>query len=189
MKFTNGYWLVKDEIEPVYAVEYYEHKITDKGLTVYVATNHVEGRGDILNRPLLTVTFSSPMPDVIRVSAVHFAGAVEKGPFFELFPEEGEEDFISVAEEQDKLVFTSGETSAVIDKRPNAWSVRFVRGGKLLTETSWRNMAYMKNKETGKNYMLEQLLLDVGESVYGFGERYTNFVKNGQEIEIWNEGI
>ena len=187
MKFTNGYWLVKDEIEPVYAVEYYEHKITDKGLTVYVATNHVEGRGDILNRPLLTVTFSSPMPDVIRVSAVHFAGAVEKGPFFELFPEEGEEDFISVAEEQDKLVFTSGETSAIIDKRPNAWSVRFERGGKLLTETSWRNMAYMKNKETGKNYMLEQLLLDVGESVYGFGERYTNFVKNGQEIEIWNE--
>lgn len=35
--------------------------------------------------------------------------------------------------------------------------------------------------------MVEQLLLDVGEYVYGLGERYTPFIKNGQTVEIWNE--
>lgn len=34
--------------------------------------------------------------------------------------------------------------------------------------------------------MHEQLSLSVGECVYGLGERFTPFVKNGQTIEIWN---
>ena len=29
MKFTNGYWLMRDEITPLYAVEYHSHKITE----------------------------------------------------------------------------------------------------------------------------------------------------------------
>ena len=47
-------------------------------------------------------------------------------------------------------------------------------------------MAYMKDVHTGKHYMVEQLALDVDEYVYGLGERFTNFVKNGQSIDIWN---
>ena len=45
----------------------------------------------------------------------------------------------------------------------------------------------MHNRETGKNYMVEQLLIDVDEYVYGLGERFTPFVKNGQTVEMWNE--
>ena len=45
----------------------------------------------------------------------------------------------------------------------------------------------MQNTETEKNYMLDQLLPDVDEYVYGFGERFTPFVKNGQIVEMWNE--
>lgn len=33
--------------------------------------------------------------------------------------------------------------------------------------------------------MLGQLSLDVGELVYGLGERFTPFVKNGQTVDIW----
>lgn len=36
-------------------------------------------------------------------------------------------------------------------------------------------------------YMREQLSLSVGECVYGLGERFTPFVKNGQMIDMWNE--
>ena len=36
-------------------------------------------------------------------------------------------------------------------------------------------------------FMREQLQLSVGELVYGLGERFTPFVKNGQSIDIWNE--
>ena len=32
-----------------------------------------------------------------------------------------------------------------------------------------------------------QLHLSVGENVYGFGERFGAYVKNGQTIDIWNE--
>ena len=36
-------------------------------------------------------------------------------------------------------------------------------------------------------FMRQQLSLGVDEKVYGMGERFTAFVKNGQSIDIWNE--
>ena len=36
-------------------------------------------------------------------------------------------------------------------------------------------------------YMMTELSLAPGECVYGFGERFTAFVKNGQTVDIWNE--
>lgn len=185
MKFTNGYWRIREEIEPVYAVEYYDSRIMDQELVVYAATRHMADRGNTLNQPMLAVTFSSPMENVIKVSAVHFKGAAYKGPHFEV--EERTGDFVSVTEDEEKLVYTSGRTSAVIWKAADGWRVEFRDGERLLTESSFRNLAYMQNRETKRNYMAEQLLLDVGECVYGLGERYTPFVKNGQVVEIWNE--
>lgn len=35
-------------------------------------------------------------------------------------------------------------------------------------------------------YVRVQLALGVGEQVYGFGERFGPFVKNGQSIDVWN---
>jgi len=35
--------------------------------------------------------------------------------------------------------------------------------------------------------MCEQLSVGVGECIYGLGERFTAFVKNGQVVDIWNE--
>ncbi|MBR2699975.1 MAG: alpha-xylosidase, partial [Clostridia bacterium] len=36
------------------------------------------------------------------------------------------------------------------------------------------------------DYMIDSLNLDVGERVYGLGERFTAYVKNGQVVNIWN---
>ena len=38
-----------------------------------------------------------------------------------------------------------------------------------------------------KSFMRVQMDLDIGEKVYGLGERFTPFVKNGQTVDIWNE--
>lgn len=57
----------------------------------------------------------------------------------------------------------------------------FYEGDTFLTESSFRNLSYMQNTKTGKNYMLEQMFLDVDEYVYGLGERFTPFVKNGPD--------
>ena len=77
----NGYWLLKDEIKAVYAVEYASHKVKENEVTVYLPSSHIADRGNCLNLPMLTLTLSSPMEGVIKVSAVHHAGALSKGPF------------------------------------------------------------------------------------------------------------
>ena len=46
-------------------------------------------------------------------------------------------------------------------------------------------LSYMETPEGP--FVRAQLELDVGEKVYGLGERFTNFVKNGQVVDIWNE--
>ncbi|UUZ80135.1 alpha-xylosidase [Paenibacillus sp. P26] len=54
-----------------------------------------------------------------------------------------------------------------------------------LTSSGFKSMGYVLS-EDGQTYMKEQLGLSVGECVYGLGERFTPFVKNGQSVEIWN---
>ena len=54
---------------------------------MYAATKPLQGRGDTLNLPLLTVRFSSPMENVIRVQIVHHKGGRPRGPEFELKPQ------------------------------------------------------------------------------------------------------
>ncbi len=124
------------------------------------------------------------MEDVIKVSIRHFEGAAYRGPFAEIRQTDPQ---VQIEETDTELIYQSGRTRAVIDKRPGSWGIRFLDGERELTGTGWRNMAYMQNGETGRNYMVEQLALDVDESIYGLGERFTPFVKNGQVVEMWNE--
>lgn len=184
MKFTNGYWLLKDEIKAVYAVEYASHKVKENEVTVYLPSSHIADRGNCLNLPMLTLTLSSPMEGVIKVSAVHHAGALYKGPFAEIQNENPE---VVIEDTEKALIYKSGSLKAVLDKTPGAYKLAFYEGERLLTESSFRNLAYMQNTKTGKNYMLEQLAIDVDEYIYGLGERFTPFVKNGQIVEMWNE--
>ena len=184
MKFTNGYWLLKDEMKAVYAVEYASHIVKGKEVTVYIPSGHIADRGNCLNLPMLTLTLSSPLEGVIKVSAVHHAGALYKGPFAEIQNESPE---VVIEETEKALIYKSGSLKAVLDKTPGAYKLAFYEGERLLTESSFRNLAYMQNTKTGKNYMLEQLAIDVDEYIYGLGERFTPFVKNGQIVEIWNE--
>jgi len=185
MKFTSGYWMTKKEITPLYAAEYASHRIKGDGLIVYAPSAHIGDRADCLNLGMLTIHLSSPAEDVVKVSVRHFDGGVCRGPFAEIC----ESGTVSAAieETENELIYTSGHTRAVIDKRPSSWGITFLDGDRELTKTGWRNMAYMKNEAEGKCYTLEQLALDVDEYIYGLGERFTPFVKNGQTVDMWNE--
>ena len=184
MKFTEGYWCIKKEITPLYAVEYADSRRNDNELIVYAPGKHIADRGDCLNLGMLTIRLTSPMEDVIRVSVSHFEGTVCRGPFARIY---GTSPHTVVEETDEEIRYRSGRTTAVIDKRPNSWGIHFLDGDRELTSTGFRNMAHMTNRETGKCYMVEQLALDVDEYVYGLGERYTPFIKNGQSVEMWNE--
>lgn len=184
MKFTNGYWLMREEITPDFAVEYADSRIDGNDLYIYVPCKHISGRGDSLNTALLTVKLSSPMEDVIKVSVVHFAGALYQGPFVpvkELCP------YVEITEDDNEIVYQSGALKAVVNKQPSSWGIIFYDGNRRLTDTGFRNMAHMNNRDNGKTYMAEQLAIDVDEYIYGLGERFTPFVKNGQIVDMWNE--
>lgn len=184
MKFTNGYWLMRKEYEPTYAVEYAGHEVNGEELVVYGVGKHITGRGDCLNVGMLTVTLSSPMEDVIHVEIVHFDGTVGKPVRPTIYLSQRK---VIICEEENALIFQSGETKAVISKAPENWCIEYYKNETLLTKTDYRNMARILNKNTGESYMTEQLSLGVGEYVYGLGERFTPFVKNGQVVETWNE--
>ena len=184
MKFTDGYWQIRKNIEPLYAAEFYDRNVTENELTVFAPGMPLGSRADSLNLGMLTVKFSSPLEDVIKVSICHFEGSIERGPFVEV---EDSKPEVELVENEDAIVFKSGKTSAVIDKRAMSWNIRFLNEDSEITNSGFKNMARMYDSNAKKSYMVEQLAIDIDECIYGLGERFTPFVKNGQTVEMWNE--
>lgn len=184
MKFTDGYWMVKKEMEPLYATEYASCRRDGSALTIYAPARHISDRGDCLNLGMLTVRLSSPMENVIKVSITHFEGAAYSGPFAEITKTDPQ---VTIEETNKEIMYQTGNTRAVIDKRPNSWGIRFLDGSRELTNTSFRNMAHIINRQTHRCYTAEALAIDIDEYIYGLGERFTPFIKNGQTVEMWNE--
>lgn len=182
MKFTDGNWLIRQGAHPYYAAEAYEISAGKETLTLYAPTRAINHRGDTLGGPLLTIAFSSPMPDVIGVSISHYAGEKERGPDFEVHSQRGTSPAIDVGE--DAATFTSGRLSARVSRK--GWDVSFLAEGRAITRSPSRGMGYVELDGEG-TFVHEQLALGVGECVYGLGERFTSFVKNGQVVEIWNK--
>lgn len=184
MKFTNGFWLLKEGITPIYAVEYAGHEIRGNTLTVYAVQNHIRNRGDCLNLGILTLTLTSPQENIIHTELTHFAGSASLPPRPETASRQPK---VEITETETHLVYRSGTLEARICKAPSGWNIDYYDGDDRLTSTGYRNEARMLNRDTEESFMVEQLSIDIGESIYGLGERFTPFVKNGQTVSIWNE--
>lgn len=184
MKFTDGYWNMKKNITPLYAAEYADRRVEGNKLTIYAPGKHISSRGDCLNLGMLTIVLSSPMENIIKVSVTHFEGSAYNGPFIQTYDVPVD---VSIEETDDELCYISGNTRAVIDKRPGSFGIRFMDGSRELTNTGHHNMAHMSDRSANKTYMVEQLSVDIDEYIYGLGERFTPFVRNGQSVDMWNE--
>ncbi len=183
MKFTSGYWGLRDGVRLFAPAEARDVGWTASTLTVYAPCKPIRHRGDTLNTPQLTLTFSSPAPEVIRVHLCHFKGGPARGPAFALAAREG---FVPRIERTaDAVVLSSGRLSVSV-RTAGEWAVDFLFDGKRLTGSGKACSGYLLDSD-GTPYMREQLSLGVGECVYGLGERFTPFVKNGQVVDMWNE--
>ena len=167
MKFTDGYWSIREQYIPAFASEYGGHVVRDGKLEILVPTKHIAQRGDTLNLPTLTVTLSAPRPGIIGVTMTHFTGRKAKGPDFVIETDAGTSvgsgdqgaPGVSAArftETADSLIFSSGALEAVISKKPGDWQIQYRQDGKVLTETSYHNMAYMKDRVSEKGYLLDR---------------------------------
>jgi alpha-D-xyloside xylohydrolase len=141
-------------------------------------------RGNLLGGANLTLEFTAPARDVIGVKITHFKGVKPSGPEFQI-TEEPVEAIIS--DEPGALKYRSGNLEASIGtgKQFGSWNIDFTAGEKLLCSSGFRSIAYFQDSDSGRNYVSEQHSLDVGECIYGLGERFTPFVKNGQAVEMW----
>ncbi|MFV0529609.1 MAG: alpha-xylosidase [Lachnospiraceae bacterium] len=191
MKFHNGCWLYKEGYECFSPQHVYEVRKKADEVTLCAPTSRIQHKGDTLGGINLTIRITAPMPEVIRVQTFHHRGVIDNGPAFELqLPDTAE---FTVDETEQLLTVVSGHLSLVIDKEN--WSMQYKRDGELLTKSGGRDLSYMKADWTGfaydhgskEAYMCQQLGLSVDELVYGLGERFTPFVKNGQSVSIWNE--
>ncbi len=184
MKFTDGFWMMRKGVRPHFATDVADVGGDGRSLLVWAATRRLADRGATLDEPLLTVRLSSPMSDVIQVSMSHWEGGPALRPTFALAPPEREPD-IQVQRSGDAATLRSGRLAARVPAK-GPWRMDFLAEGRALTGSGSRNLAYIETEAAGA-FCVEELALGVGESIYGLGERFTPFVKNGQVVDIWNE--
>lgn len=203
MKFANGFWVTQKGYDVKFASQPYEITTTKNSITVLVTSAVIENRGMTLQGPNLEVTYSSTCEDTIKVHTVHYKGGLDNSPHYELNEDANFKPVINDTEEYIEMI--SGNTKVVISK--SAWDVQFYYKDRHLTGNTWRATSYITEnqysldarKELNKDndffdypvtdnasYLREQLKTDIGECIYGFGEKFTPFVKNGQNVEIWN---
>lgn len=221
MKFTNGYWMIRDGVDALYAREAYElaADATTESLNVLAPTSVVRGRYDTLNLPTFNVDITTPAEGVIRVCAEHWQGATEYPGFPLNADESGNRDYVTVQANgngdgevgvngADVTLTTGGLTVKVVKGAP--WNLTFIgEDGKVLTESAGKSLGRFKlgaesnvtaqpvsefgvtmdgsARDESDVFIAIQLHLSVGEDVYGLGERFGAYVKNGQSVDIWNE--
>lgn len=180
MKFTDGFWVLKPGVQMFNCTQVQDTRWEGDSFAVFCSHIPVTDRGMTLNAPLLTLTFRAPRPGILSLRLEHFQGSANIEPKFEL-NETGMQP--TVTYDADEIRVSSGALTAVISK--NKFSLAFFEDGVRLTGLGSRHMGYAKTPSG--NHMRVKLDIGVGEKIYGLGERFTPFVKNGQSIEIWNE--
>ncbi len=204
MKFSDGLWLNQRGYEVNYATQAYETTTTSNSITIFATPTAIWNRGMTLGGVCLEITYTSTAPDIIKVTIRHNRGALDNRPKFELNEDLGYTPEITQGD--GFIEMKTGETVLRI-KQGTDWDVSFSRNGKRLTGGAWRSTSYIKENQFHANarlalqeddqcfnfpqdpntaFIREQLTLGVGECVYGFGEKFTTFVKNGQNVEMWN---
>ncbi|KNE83099.1 MULTISPECIES: alpha-xylosidase [Streptomyces] len=182
MKFTDGYWLMREGVTGSYPVQVLDVTTGPGTLEIHAPTRPIRHRGDLLKGPVVTISCTSPMPDVIGVRLTHFAGGTDTAPHFPLAAQEG---FLpEVSYDGEEAVLTSGSLSLTAGRK-GPWALDFRAGGRTLTTSGVKAMGIMETGDGG-HHLREQLDLRVGTSVYGLGERFGPLVKNGQAVDVWN---
>ncbi|MBR3516462.1 MAG: alpha-xylosidase [Lachnospiraceae bacterium] len=192
MKISNGCWIQKEGITAFFPQEVYFCDVKEDMVKLVAPTHHIKQRGDTLGGVNITLEITTPVEGVIRVKAYHYKGAICDAPAFELsLPEKSA---INATETEDSVIIKSGALELFIDKKN--WRMEYRRNGKVLSVSAAKDMAYVSEEYFGDAYvrstdedvyMRQQLSIAVDELFYGFGEKFSPFVKNGQTVDIWNE--
>lgn len=182
MKFTDGYWQLRPGVGVLRPRSVDSVEPDERGFTVFAPTGNITGRGDTLNMPIVTVEFFTPAEGVLGVTIGHHSGGLPQEPRFAVASTEDHPVSVRITADQASLT-TGGLTARVCLGGP--WRVDFCRGDEVVTSSTDRSIGIVTDGD-GRRFVHERLALGVGETVYGLGERFGAFVKNGQTVDIWN---
>ena len=187
MKFNDGYWLLRPGVTATYAKQAFAVETSDSTVSVAALSRPVEHRGSHLNTPTITVDLSSPAPDVVAVRASRRVRTTSPAPGFQLHDSPGE---VVVESAGGSVSLTAGDLTArmTVD---GPWGLEFRSPDAVLATagaTALGSMQVVDEPTTRATaYLMQRLTLPVGTTVYGLGERFGPFVKNGQSVDSWNQ--
>ena len=179
MKFTDGFWLLREGVTALHATHLQKVEQSSDGFRALVAPKLVEDRGATLNSALIELEFSSPLADVIGVRVRHHRGG-DDSLSFDLAQENPATTF---TESDSSISYTSGSLTAQMSKGAS-FNLEFIADNRVITHQRSKSISIFN--DGGAHYLSAQLNLGVGELVYGLGERFTAFTKNGQSVDSWN---
>lgn len=201
VRLRDGMWLPAAGMKVDYAEEVYDIAAHEdqQQLSLLCPVKQIRGRGDTLNQPTVTVDIKAEMDGVVSVESTHWAGAQNKGPHFDLYPQ-GKPSVQGKIVKSDKgTTLESGSLAATISSDPHTFNIQFhsTDGSRNLTTLGQRSTGYaysptpttpmqLGDMRDFQHYMFMQTTLSVGESVHGLGERFGAWNKVGQAVTIWN---
>jgi alpha-D-xyloside xylohydrolase len=181
VKFTDGFWLTRAGVVLRPLLQAYEVEQDGNAIRILGATKRVSHRGDTLNAATLDIRLDSPLEGVVRVRVVHHSGG--EAPL--RFETSNDHPSVSIATIDGLTTLQSGVLSARV-RTGSDFNLEFVVDGEVIMHQRDRSISLVSDPQANK-YVNVQTSLGVGENVYGLGERFTAFVKNGQSVEIYNE--
>ena len=163
-------------------MEAYDAQKEGNSLKIFAPFKRVLCRGDQLNLGATTITLTSPIENVIGVKLEHF-DSEDHGPSFKINNLDPQVDI------QVKNKIASLESGALKVSLPlkDDFLMKFTADNRLITESVQKAQGVIYNRDKNQGFMREQLSMDIEEKIYGLGERFGNFVKNGQSIDTWNQ--
>lgn len=187
MKISDGNWLIQPNFELLNPTQVYQYHFCEKThvLTVYAGAKEIlSDRGNQINATLFTIEVRVPQTGIIGVKLIHHKGVVDRGPHHELEIDEKAAASAKFVENDDYIELSTGSLALRFSRKN--WAMDFLRDGKRITGSEYKNNGYVIDSKHAKTYMFDRLDLGVNEWVYGLGERFTTFVKNGQIVETFN---
>jgi alpha-D-xyloside xylohydrolase len=181
MRFGDGAWRMLPDVTANYPSRVDDLDVSERQALLHVGSRLEQERWATLHGHMFTVRITSPMDNVARIQIQHHKGRVLKGPAYSL---NAEPRPMSSELGDQRLSLSSGSLQVRIEKNP--WSLSFVdtARGEVLTSSPYKAQGLMNKSGVGV-FMREQLTLGVGEQVYGLGERFQAFTRNGQSLDMW----
>ena len=182
MKIRYGAWVDLPGISTKEVAQIREARIDSHSLYLFTVNYNNDKRA--LEDAMIEIFISAPGKDILRIEARHFSGSRKKMPRFDLNIEDLP---IDACDRGESLTVINGKMRLEINKNPATFD--FYYEDRYLTSFAkkWDRSYISHVIKNGESYMDAHLSVDIGEKLYGLGERFTPLVKNGQSVDIWNE--